>query len=667
MARVTNGFLGNFTTTDELTAKFPPSEYAGCSANIGSVAPYSKAWSDGSTWNALASAPIQALVSGDGVLSLRVGDVSAATANTAAIRAAVAAGSCRVMGPGTVFINDTIWLDNGQALETGPGVTLKLAPASNKLMVGTAPLQESATTVTVTWTNGITASIAWTAHGRAVGDVVALQGANEVQWNTMYRVASVTDANNFVVTLAEFMTAAPTGTITAKRCVRNIKAVVSLDYDYANNPSAAAGVNRHACVIAFAADILAENLRVTAANLYKYGLNTCATLNVRGSVHGIAAGDICKLYGPARDTVLSVSGTSRDDCASFQAKEPPAFIAYMPAFGPIKDCGLSGISVSNAGGTSSGAVVVYADPDHEIDNITIENGSAISNLNEGIAIKYGDTFSSGKIGSVTIRDMAFAGLVDDYAFAVSATVDALNIVRPRIMSSTSAASNAIQLLRFESTTTIRALRVEGLMFNEAEWPSSGAASYLVNLNGAIYQAEFVGCSIRGRSSQARFITLGTNGVQSVALRGCDFENLSQVGIVNDGGSVIPKIIMDGNRFKTVTAGWDIRDDAIVVMRGNTFDTMSNGVVRPTTNARTVSVYDEGGNTYASASAITCVAPGTATPYGYLPVDIGATGITKASGASAFNTGTGRGTVPQNRPVVCDGTSWFNATNLSHTF
>ncbi len=93
MARVTNGFLGNFTTTEELTAKFPPSEHAGCSANIGSAAPYSKAWSDGSTWNALASAPIQALVSGARNVTpvnygprMRYGNAVASAANSVSTR-----------------------------------------------------------------------------------------------------------------------------------------------------------------------------------------------------------------------------------------------------------------------------------------------------------------------------------------------------------------------------------------------------------------------------------------------------------------------------------------------------------------------------------------------------------------------------------------------------
>jgi len=50
MARISNGFVGSFATTEELTAKFPPNEYAGCSANIGLVAPIAKTISNGISW-----------------------------------------------------------------------------------------------------------------------------------------------------------------------------------------------------------------------------------------------------------------------------------------------------------------------------------------------------------------------------------------------------------------------------------------------------------------------------------------------------------------------------------------------------------------------------------------------------------------------------------------
>lgn len=53
MARNINGFVGTYSSIAELSTKFPPSEYMGCSANVGVVPPYSKYWCDGINWSGL--------------------------------------------------------------------------------------------------------------------------------------------------------------------------------------------------------------------------------------------------------------------------------------------------------------------------------------------------------------------------------------------------------------------------------------------------------------------------------------------------------------------------------------------------------------------------------------------------------------------------------------
>lgn len=46
---------------------------------------------------------------------------------------------------------------------------------------------------------------------------------------------------------------------------------------------------------------------------------------------------------------------------------------------------------------------------------------------------------------------------------------------------------------------------------------------------------------------------------------------------------------------------------------------------------------------------------------------GAAGISKVNGSFCFNTGAARGTITQNRLVICDGALWHQATNLANTF
>jgi hypothetical protein len=68
MARQVNGHLGTFSTVEELTNRFPPSESIGCSANVGVDIPYVKYWSDGNIWGGLPPSKIAPLIA-PGLLS----------------------------------------------------------------------------------------------------------------------------------------------------------------------------------------------------------------------------------------------------------------------------------------------------------------------------------------------------------------------------------------------------------------------------------------------------------------------------------------------------------------------------------------------------------------------------------------------------------------------
>lgn len=63
MARQINGFVGTYPTLASVTAKFPPAEYMGCSANIGSTT-WNKAYCNGVEWAEIDAPAVQALVSG---------------------------------------------------------------------------------------------------------------------------------------------------------------------------------------------------------------------------------------------------------------------------------------------------------------------------------------------------------------------------------------------------------------------------------------------------------------------------------------------------------------------------------------------------------------------------------------------------------------------------
>jgi len=61
MSRTVNGFVGTYDSIANLTTRFPPNEYVGCSANIGTESPYAKAWCDGISWAGTNSTQREAL------------------------------------------------------------------------------------------------------------------------------------------------------------------------------------------------------------------------------------------------------------------------------------------------------------------------------------------------------------------------------------------------------------------------------------------------------------------------------------------------------------------------------------------------------------------------------------------------------------------------------
>lgn len=96
MARQVNGHLGTFDTLAALTAKFPPSESIGCSANVGTSIPYTKAWCNGTEWALVQAPQIQALVSragNDPAPAVRPGRGYVVAADFRAANVAASAGS----------------------------------------------------------------------------------------------------------------------------------------------------------------------------------------------------------------------------------------------------------------------------------------------------------------------------------------------------------------------------------------------------------------------------------------------------------------------------------------------------------------------------------------------------------------------------------------------
>lgn len=90
-------------------------------------------------------------------------------------------------------------------------------------------------------------------------------------------------------------------------------------------------------------------------------------------------------------------------------------------------------------------------------------------------------------------------------------------------------------------------------------------------------------------------------------------------------------------------------------------------MRAQTSGITLRGYDYG-NDYSSTTAMTANTGGIIVPMTTtMPCNLNLAGFVKTTpGAFAFSTAAA-GTIPANRPVVCDGTNWKDMTNLSNVF
>lgn len=537
---------------------------------------------------------------------------AAATVNTDTLQAQLdAAGYIHVHGEaGDYYINDTLIVHSDTTLVIVPGVKLKQADNTNLLMVQNYALTAPSVLVLISWTAGVSASVTWVNHGLTTDDYVCFQGAVQGEYNNIFRVHEVVDVNTFVVRLYRTPSTTATGTITGKVCDKNIHIRgLNLDYNFANNASAAQSVNRHACVLAFIAKSSVRQFK--AANVYKYGLNTCADADcIYEQISGTNVAEIFKHYGPSVACVAhGIYGQSTDDCTSIQAKEPAAFIAYQPAVGDVISRELTDVHVTS-NGAAAAAVVVYASTDETITGIKLRNINSFAKNGSGIAIKNGSTFT-GTIGTIQIDGIRTAGkAVTNYAISVSCHVNALQINCAEPQPNDTATS----MYKQEAGTTVRYLEVNNFRFDNTSWPSP-SAGYIFNLNGDCDVATFRGGYVTG-NSQARFLSVGAGTVYEINIEDMSFNSISMLGIMQAGAGNTRTVNMRGCRVKSITSGFDVRSLTKFVLVGNSFDTLPSGVIRPTTTAGLMTQIYGFGNSFTSATLVAASNSATWESYSY---------------------------------------------------
>lgn len=570
----------------------------------------------------------------------------------AELEAAYQAGGGRVALtiPGTYMLNDTLLIGSNVTLFSGPGVVFKQAVAINKCMLASRALVHPTTaTVTIAWSAGVDATVTWANHGLTARKYVTFQGAAQFEYNNTFRVNQIIDANTFTIRLYRMPSATASGTITGYVCDSNIVIDGGVwNYDYANNPSAAQTYNRHAIILAYVGNFSVRNIE--CINVYKYGLNTCAAADYYlENITGVNVAEIYKQYGPcANGHTRGLYGVSRDDASTIQPKEPPAFIAYQPAFGDIYNILMEDINVHvDSTGTASGALVVYASANEYVGNIRYRNVIASSKVSHGISIKNGDTFT-GTIDSVEIENVNASGLAST---RVGISIGC-NMNRCRISGIEFSPSDmSTNQIRVESTARIENLLFENVVFSNTGWPTS-AGGYLFNVGGGAGCVTFRNMQLRMQDTNGRVFSLGTLAIEQVLVQNIVLQDGQYLGIAQPSAAGVRNITLQNVHLKSVQNGLDIRSLCNVTLQGCTFDTLPNGVLRVQTGTGLMCrAYSGGGNLFTSATAVLCIAPATADVIGLdLPVDPAATNINATAGNIAKRLATGR-------IMRADGAAW----------
>lgn len=408
----------------------------------------------------------------------------AATLNVAAIQAALNGGGLvSILAPGTYYINATLIHPSFAVLMLGAGVWIKQLPQTNKLMWATAAYFVTPTVVVPTWSAGSLVSIPWTAHGVTTQDYVILQGATQTQYNQIFKVNTVVDANNITVLAPIAPTTSPTGTISIRKATRNFAIIGpgGFDYDYSNN-GGGTGPNAFTVLIGYAANFVIE--KVQSINAFKYCFNTGAVMDYsindcygEGAQTG-SSSECLKNYGPARNGLITnLRGRTSDDFSSIQPSEDSAFLLYRWTFGNIINIRFKGVFGQNTAGT--GIVSLYCDDNYTMTEICYEDiyGQISSTGGSIFSILKNQSGTNGIFGNIEVNGLYGT---NEAAAGYVAQLGVSQITGDRLIIRGMTGRGQIEQLHTYSTFTCNHLQIDDTFLSV---PTTASAKESISING----------------------------------------------------------------------------------------------------------------------------------------------------------------------------------------
>lgn len=506
--------------------------------------------------------------------SLVVNDQSAATRNTAAIQAALnGSGVIPIVVDGVVWINNTLVYGDNTFIQASPETTIKMVAGLRIPIIKSAALERmtgSPVSVTLTWSSGMTFSVAWTAHGRSLGDPVWLEGSTlQPQYKGVFTVETVTDANNFVVRAKRLPTVAPAGSASAVNATKNTTIRGGV-WDYNYDGTGATGLNPHAILNIGVYRVFTNE--VTVNNAAKYLNYWSATLNC-GFNDFRSDGtnsDAVKIYGPSVGfRGNGVKGIVKDDGCSFQTREPSAYIQYQPYFGDVIDCKVSDISVKSTTSQAvfyTGTLATGFMDECSFSNITGASPSGLRVVNNMAAVDAAALDYSAGFLSVD-------GLAGDYTLC--AGLEQIQLQRWRLSGFRASTSRVVPQ---DQITVNASFFARDAFFDLGSFdsPSITSVGGSCILYGGGADLLTVSCSAKSHGGQPRIIQLSSSSaVKELVLSNV---NTDCDQVVENFAPNSPTIVVRNSRIGGA-AVLSARANCTLVLEGNDITSATNGVVR----------------------------------------------------------------------------------------
>ncbi len=549
----------------------------------------------------------QQVTSGLTIESFGASPTATDAVNTAAIQAALDVGGLLwLTTPGTYGITAELQIGSYTDLRFAPGVILQ-RKANDINMMRTAAYLVTPTTITLSWSSGVTVTVTWTNHGLSVGDPVCIQGANPSQFNGVFLVKSVTNANVFLVDLMRLPLTSPTGTIKARLANRDIR-IDGGTWDFNSPTYTRTSLDSSCFFFAYAYDSHVSNMDSKNTSPYTMNCGALRDCTIDGVQTNSAAGATIQVYGPSFNVhVSNVGGQNGDDGVAFMTKEFAIFSTYIWTAGDVIGCSARNINTEVIG--AGHVAAAYWTADEYLTEVHFENiHGGGSGANTGLVFLDADDNTTDTAGFISIDKVSGYSPTVPIVFGKGtlARLTISNVVLEGQTVPYDSVTNRVALFSMSGSSSVDRLEIDGYSIKDGATGWNGADSiYLLSTgDGAVINQLILRNINIPTSSNIRIVQIGAGGggalLNLVLYDNCNINTTDS--LINIGTGVLgsPQITVQ-NSLITAAYGTFSGVSATVSFFNCKLEGMASGLVTADTDSTTQTVYGTGNSSVGGIS------------------------------------------------------------------